>query len=80
MRCIIRKTIVCVTILMSMELQASAQDRTTCSGLRAYCLGGVTARRGDVLFCENAFRTCMETGVWKTTGKYGRTVSQAIKR
>jgi hypothetical protein len=69
-----------VAIPVSMGFEACAQDVKSCSGLRTFCIQGVTRRHGDLQFRENAFRICMETGVWKTRGKYGRTVSQAIRR
>lgn len=55
-------------------------DRSTCSGNRNYCIQGSIRRRENAGPCVAAYRACMQSGVWRTQGQYGRTVSGIARR
>jgi len=58
-------------------------DRSTCSGNLRICEEGVRGRGRDPATqsdCPAAYRRCMQTGIWQTSGSYGRTETGVAKR
>lgn len=53
----------------------------TCSELKAQCDRGVASRgQTDISQCPEAFRACMRTGVWETTGQRGRRITGVTRQ
>jgi hypothetical protein len=61
---------------------AYAQNLKTCSGNYQYCVAGVSSRgvSPSASQCPAAYEECLRTGVWRTTGFNGRTVTGVAKR
>ncbi len=59
---------------------ANAQT-TTCSRLKAECDKGVASQGAQaVSHCPAAFKHCLKTGLWHTSGTDGRTIKDVSRK
>ena len=60
---------------------AATAQTTTCSKLKAECDQGVASREAQgVSQCPAAFKHCLKTGVWHTSGTDGRTIRDVSRK
>jgi len=60
---------------------AATAQTTTCSKLKVECDRGVTSQEAQAVSqCPAAFRHCLKTGVWHTSGTDGRTIKDVIRK
>ena len=60
---------------------AGNAQTTTCSRLKAECDKGVASQGAQaVSHCPAAFKHCLKTGLWHTSGTDGRTIKDVSRK
>ena len=60
---------------------AATAQTTTCSKLKAECDRGVGSREAQAVSqCPAAFKHCLKTGLWHTSGTDGRTIKDVSRK
>ena len=68
-------------IAHAQSVSRPSQDGETCYTLYNACYQGVTSRgENPSTSCEPAYRSCLDTRVWQTQGRYGRLITNVPPR